>query len=292
MRGILLAGGTGSRLHPLTKAVNKHLLPVFDKPMIYYPLTTLILAGVTEICLVSTTQGVEQFKNLLGDGNQWGISISYAVQDSAEGIAHAIGIAVSTFKDEQPTLVILGDNIFFGAGLGRQIAEVAMGESCIIWTRKVEDPEAFGIARMNFLGEILEIVEKPQTSIGNMAITGLYYFPADLAYHLKSVVLSARKEYEITSILNSYLHAGRIRAEKIARGVYWVDTGTVSNLFEASLFIRTIQATQKYFIGSPEEAAWRLGLVPPDVIMSELEKAKDSSYKDELISLFATDSDI
>lgn len=276
----------------MTKAVNKHLLPVFDKPMIYYPLTTLILAGVTEICLVSTTRGVEQFENLLGDGSQWGILISYAVQDSAEGIADAIGIAVSTFKDEQPTLVILGDNIFFGAGLGRQIAEVAMGESCIIWTRKVEDPEAFGIARMNSSGDILEIVEKPQTLIGNMAITGLYYFPADLAHHLKSVVQSSRKEFEVTSILNSYLEAGRIRAERISRGVYWVDTGTVSNLFEASLFIRTIQATQKYFIGSPEEAAWRLGLVPSEVIRSNLEKAKDSSYKDELISLFATDSDI
>lgn len=287
-----MAGGTGSRLHPMTKAVNKHLLPVYDKPMIYYPLTTLILAGVTEICLVSTTQGVEQFRNLLGDGSKWGVSISYAIQDSAEGIAHAIAIAVSTFKDQQPTLVILGDNIFFGAGLGRQIAEVAIGDSCVIWTRQVENPEEFGIARIDLSGKILEIVEKPKTSIGNMAITGLYYFPADLANHLESVVLSSRKEYEITSILNSYLQAERIRTEKIARGVYWVDTGTVSNLFEASLFVRTIQATQKYFIGSPEEAAWRKGLVPPEVIISDLKDAKDSSYKNELLSLFSTGSDI
>lgn len=286
-----MAGGTGSRLHPMTKAVNKHLLPVYDKPMIYYPLTTLILAGVTEICLVSTTQGVQQFRNLLGDGSKWGVSISYAIQDSAEGIAHAIGIAVSTFKDEQPILVILGDNIFFGAGLGRQIAEVATGDSCVIWTRQVENPEEFGVARTDLSGKVLEIVEKPKTSIGNMAITGLYYFPEDLSKHLESVVLSSRKEYEITSILNSYLQVERIRTEKIARGVYWVDTGTVSNLFEASLFVRTIQATQKYFIGSPEEAAWRQGLVPPEVIISDLKDTKDSSYKNELLSLISTGLD-
>lgn len=291
MRGILLAGGTGSRLHPVTLATNKHLLPIYDKPMIYYPLTTLLLAGVTEVCVVSTSQGVSQFEELLGTGQQWGISISYAVQDSPSGIAHAISVAVATFSKAEPTLVILGDNIFFGAGLGRQVAEVAKGDSCIIWTRQVEKPEAFGIARMDDSGNILEIVEKPQTGIGNMAITGLYYFPEDLSDHLKSISQSARNEFEVTSILNSYLGEGRIEAQNLSRGVYWVDTGTVANLFEASLFVRTIQTTQKYFIGSPEEAAWRMDYISSASILEDLKKSKDSSYREELFSLLSSEKE-
>lgn len=285
MRGILLAGGMGTRLNPMTQTVNKHLIPIYDKPMVYYPLTTLILAGVREICLVSTGEGMEQFRRLLGDGNQWGIQISYAVQEKAVGIANGIDIALKTYETSQPSLVILGDNIFYGLGLGRNISEVAESNSCVVWTQKVNNPESFGILKLSSDGGIQAIAEKPIEAFGNLAITGLYYFPADLSNLVGSVQKSARGEYEITEILNSYLALNRIVNQQLSRGVYWIDAGTVENLLEVGQFVRAVQTRQGHLIGSPDEAAWRMRNITIEDLASLVSKMNDSEYKAQLTKL-------
>ena len=285
MRGILLAGGMGTRLTPMTRVMNKHLMPVYDKPMIYYPLTTLILAGAREICLVSTNSGVAQFKSLFGDGAQWGLDISYVVQETAEGIANGIDVALQNYTNPEPSLVILGDNIFYGLGLGRSISEIADGDSCVIWTQEVDNPENFGIIRINNDQEIISIVEKPQEGYGNLAITGLYYFPVDLVNIIGSTQKSARGEHEITDVLNSYLETKRIKPEYLSRGVYWLDAGTVENLLEAGQFVRVIQTRQGLLIGSPEEAAWRMGLISNQQFKDLVENMVDSEYKRQLLKV-------
>ena len=285
MNGILLAGGKGTRLSPMTQTINKHLLPIYDKPMIYYPLTTLILAGAKEICLVSTGEGVQQFRRLLGDGNQWGIHICYAVQESAVGIANGIDVALQTYTTNQPTLVILGDNIFYGLGLGRNISQVVGDDSCVIWTQEVDNPESFGIASLNESGEIQTIVEKPQDGYGNLAITGLYYFPNDLINIIGSTQKSARGEHEITEILNSYLATNRIRSQHLSRGIYWLDAGTVENLLEVGQFVRVIQTRQGQLIGSPDEAAWRMGLINETQFNDLVLHMDDSAYKRQLAKI-------
>lgn len=285
MRGILLAGGLGTRLFPTTQAVNKHLIPVFDKPMIYYPLTTLMLANVRDISIVSTNSGVKQFKQLLGDGSQWGISLSYAVQENANGIADGIQKGLTVFEKEDSVLVILGDNIFYGQGLGRHISELVFSDKSMVWIQEVVNPESFGIATLGHDGEIETIVEKPVEDRGNLAITGLYYFPADLKQIVDTVQVSERGEKEITDLLNHYLRSKRLLSEKLLRGVFWLDAGTVDNLLEASLFVRVVQSRLGQLIGSPDEAALRMDFISENQFRDLILNMRESSYKEQLFKL-------
>jgi len=286
VRGVLLAGGLGTRLSPITKVINKHLVPIYDKPMIYYPLSTLMLSGATEICIVSTSDGVHQFRELLGDGSQWGIKLFYAIQDSPDGIADGIKIANKSFPTSDSLLVILGDNIFYGQGLGRHISEIIGGDECVIWTQEVNNPENFGIASLNTVGGIDSIVEKPKEARGNLAITGLYYFPANISTIAMSTVKSSRGEHEITEILNSYLELKKIKHQKLSRGVYWIDSGTIENLLEASQFVRVVQTRQGQLIGAPDEAAWRMNLISELDFKVLLNGMPDSTYREQLLKNF------
>jgi len=287
MRGILLAGGMGTRLSPMTQTINKHLIPIYDKPMVYYPLTTLMLAGIREICLVSTKDGVNQFSRLLSDGSQWGIHITYAVQENAVGIANGIEIALKAYGTKEPSLVILGDNIFHGLGLGRHISEVVGTDSCVIWTQEVNDPESFGIASLDTKGAIQSIVEKPLAGYGNLAVTGLYYFPENLVDLIGSSQKSARGEYEITEILNFYLESKKIENQYLSRGVYWIDAGTVENLLEVGQFVRAVQTRQGHLIGSPDEAAWRMGFISSEELKVLVMNMNGSEYKGQLTKLIS-----
>ena len=285
MRGILLAGGLGTRLSPITRAVNKHLLPIYDKPMIYYPLTTLILSDITEICIVSTSTGIKQFSSLMGDGSQWGLQITYATQDQPRGIADGIRIALETFIKPEPVLVVLGDNVFHGQGLGRYISEIAESSECVIWTQEVSNPESFGIATLTETGEIESIIEKPKHGAGNLAITGLYRFPASIQEEIRELTLSSRGEFEITEILNRYLMLGNISHEKLSRGVYWLDAGTIESLLDASQFVHSVQSRQGHLIGSPDEAAWRMKRIKENEFKTLVDAMPESSYKNSLSNL-------
>ena len=223
-----------------------------------------------------------QFRRLLGDGIQWGVKISYAVQETAIGIANGIEIALKTYETSRPSLVILGDNVFYGLGIGRNISEVAESSSCVVWTQKVNNPESFGILKKSSDGSIQAIVEKPREDYGNLAITGLYYFPADLSNLVGNVKKSARGEHEITEILNSYLALNRIENRHLSRGVYWIDAGTVENLLEAGQFVRSVQIRQGNLIGSPDEAAWRMGNITNQHLAYLVSEMNDSEYKAQL----------
>lgn len=285
MRGIILAGGSGTRLGPVTRAVNKHLIPIFDKPMIYYPLTTLILAGVTEIQFLSTPEAIPNFEKLLGNGSQWGIKINYCVQDSPTGIAGGLQIAANVLGDDEPILVILGDNIFFGQGLGRHISEVGSDQFCHIWTQNVRDPASFGIAEFDSQGQILRIVEKPVENMGTRAVTGLYKFPAGVLSRLNELNASARNEFEITEVLEKYLAEDKLIGQNLSRGVYWLDAGTIENLVEVSQFVRSIQTRQGNLIGSPDEAAYQVGLITEAAFINLIENLPNSDYKVSLMNV-------
>jgi glucose-1-phosphate thymidylyltransferase len=285
MKGIVLAGGSGTRLGPVTRAINKHLLPIYDKPMIYYPLTTLILAGVRDITFLSTPDAIPNFKKLLGDGSQWGINISYCQQDFPSGIAGGLKIAALAGGDEETTLVILGDNIFFGQGLGRNIADIDADDHCHVWTQTVRNPESFGIAEIDSRGEVLRIVEKPLDNIGNSAVTGLYKFPAGLLSKLDGLKPSNRNELEITDVLGKYLFEARLSAHNLTRGVYWLDAGTIENLGEVSQFVRAIQTRQGQLIGSPDEAAFRVGRISETELAKLINDLPESDYKTSLRSV-------
>jgi glucose-1-phosphate thymidylyltransferase len=282
MRGIILAGGSGTRLGPATRAINKHLIPIYDKPMIYYPLTTLILAGIKDIQFLTTPEAVPGFKRLLGDGSQWGINISYSKQETPSGIAGGLKIAATALGDDESILVILGDNIFFGHGLGRNISEVGNDDNCHIWTQKVKDPESFGILQMDSFGEILQIVEKPSEEIGDNAVTGLYKFPPGVLAKLTDLVVSQRKELEITDVLGKYLFDKKIISHNLTRGVYWLDAGTIENLGEAGQFVRAIQTRQGQLIGSPDEASYQVGLISEVKLKRLISELPKSEYKNAL----------
>jgi glucose-1-phosphate thymidylyltransferase len=275
----------GTRLNPTTQAINKHLIPIYDKPMIYYPLTTLMLAGVREVCLVSTATGVSQFRELLGDGSQWGINLRFAIQSTPDGIADGIAVALSEYEKVEPVLTILGDNIFYGQGLGRHIADLSKGSKCMIWTQEVSNPEGFGIVTHKIDGTLESIVEKPRDKRGNLAITGLYFFPSNINELVGKTAKSLRGEHEITEILNSYLAMGAINSEVLSRGVYWLDAGTVENLIEASQFVRLVQNRQGQLIGSPDEAALRMNFITRQVFQEQVLTMNDSAYKEHLLSI-------
>jgi glucose-1-phosphate thymidylyltransferase len=259
MRGIILAGGTGSRLHPITHGISKQLVPVYDKPMIYYPISTLMLAGIRDILVITTPHDAGQFERLLGDGSQFGISITYAVQPSPDGLAQAFVIGEEHIGSS-PVSLVLGDNIFYGDSVGTSLRQFENLDGAAIFGYHVADPSAYGVVDLDEDGRPVSLVEKPKSfSRGGWAVPGLYFYDNDVVAYAKELKPSDRGELEITDLNRVYLEAGKLAVHRLPRGTAWLDTGTFESLNDASNFIRTIEARQGLKIGAPEEIAWRLG---------------------------------
>ncbi|MFP4004015.1 MAG: glucose-1-phosphate thymidylyltransferase RfbA [Alphaproteobacteria bacterium] len=274
-KGIILAGGAGSRLHPVTRVVSKQLLPVYDKPMIYYPLSTLMLAGLQEILIVSTRNDLPRFRDLLGDGAKWGLRLDYAVQERPEGIAQALLIA-EDFLDGAPPALILGDNIFFGNDLAVRLQSTARRTGAAVFASHVSDPERFGVVSFDRSGKALSIVEKPKSPPSSWAVTGLYFYDEDAVDIARSLKPSARGELEITDVNLHYLRAGRLRVERLGRGDAWLDTGTFDSLMQASNFVETLERRQGLKIACIEEVAWRMGYID-DAALARLAGENEAS---------------
>ena len=267
-KGIVLAGGRNLRLHPVTISVCKQLLPVYDKPMIYYPLTTLMLGGIREILIISTPRDTPLLQNLLGDGSRWGMSLSYVVQPEPRGLADAFLVG-RRFVGEGPVALILGDNIFFGSELPRIARQaISSNRGATVFTYPVKDPRQFGVLELDDRGRPKDIVEKPRRPTSNMAVTGLYVYSHDVVAIAESLELSARGELEITDLNRVYLRRGRLDVVQFGRGMAWLDTGTPESLLEASLFVQTIEHRQGFKIACPEEVAWRMGWISDDQLES------------------------
>jgi len=260
MKGIILAGGSGTRLWPLTAATNKSLLPVFDKPMIYYPLTNLMLYGIREVLIITNENQVPLFQNLLGNGNQWGIEISYAIQDKPNGIAQAISIGQDFIGNENFAL-ILGDNLIYGPGIGRNLISQLSFPGATMTIYEVANPSEYGVAYLNQKDEVTEIIEKPLDGKSNWAIPGLYFLDCNSIELVKDLKPSPRGELEITELLRTYLQSSKLKTIKLPRGTAWLDLGNPRSLLDASEFIKSLQTRQGLLIGSPEETAWRMGYV-------------------------------
>ena len=260
-KGIILAGGSGTRLYPLTIAVSKQLLPIYDKPMVYYPLTVLMLAGIKDILVITTPQDQDQFQRLLGDGSQWGIHLEYKIQPSPDGLAQAF-ILAEDFLDGAPSAMVLGDNIFFGHGLPDILAAADEQTSgATVFGYHVSDPERYGVVAFDDDGKVQSIIEKPDVAPSNYAVTGLYFLDGSAPERAKQVTPSSRGELEITSLLESYLAEDGLRVEKMGRGYAWLDTGTHASLLDASNFVRTLTERQGLQVGSPEEVACHMSWI-------------------------------
>ena len=287
MRGIILAGGTGSRLHPITLGISKQLVPVYDKPMIYYPLSTLILAGIRDILIVTTPHDADQFQRLLGDGSQFGISLTYVQQPSPDGLAQAFVLGADHIGDG-PVALVLGDNIFYGPGMGTQLRRFRNIDGGAVFGYHVSDPTAYGVVEFDADGNALSLEEKPSRPKSNYAVPGLYFYDNDVVEIARSLKPSARGELEITDVNRTYLERGKLRVDILPRGTAWLDTGTFDSLNDASNFIRTIEHRQGMKIGAPEEVSWRLGFLSDDELRERAEPLVKSGYGAYLLSLLDT----
>ena len=284
MRGIILAGGTGSRLHPITLGISKQLVPVYDKPMIYYPLSTLILAGIRDILIITTPHDAEQFQRLLGDGSQFGVNLTYVQQPSPDGLAQAFVLGAEHIGNETVALV-LGDNIFYGQGMGTQLRRHADIDGGAVFGYWVQDPKAYGVVEFDDDGKALSLEEKPAKPRSHYAVPGLYFYDNDVIDIAKNLRPSARGELEITDVNRTYLERGKLQVEILPRGTAWLDTGTFDDLSDASNFIRTVENRQGLKIGAPEEISWRLGFLTDDELRQRAEPLVKSGYGAYLLGL-------
>ncbi|MBI5094916.1 MAG: glucose-1-phosphate thymidylyltransferase RfbA [Candidatus Hydrogenedentes bacterium] len=278
MKGIILAGGAGTRLHPLTRVVSKQLLPVFDKPMIYYPLSALMLAGIRDVLLISTPTDLPQFEKLLGDGTRLGISISYAEQPSPDGLAQAFIIG-EKFLGDQPACLILGDNIFYGGGMSNILREAAtLKDGGLVFGYYVSDPERYGVVEFDDQGNVVSLEEKPKVPKSHYAVPGLYFYGPHVAKAAKALKPSARGELEITDLNRVYLEQGKLKVSILGRGIAWLDTGTNQSLMEAGMFVQAIEDRQGLKIACLEEIAWHNGWIGPEQVAAEAESMGKSAY--------------
>lgn len=284
MRGIILAGGTGSRLHPITLGISKQLVPVYDKPMIYYPLSTLILAGIRDILIITTPQDSDQFQRLLGDGSRFGVSITYKTQPSPDGLAQAFILGEEHIGNDSVALV-LGDNIFYGQGMGTRLRQYRDLVGGVVFGYRVEDPSAYGVVEFDETGRVVSLEEKPEHPRSHYAVPGLYFYDNEVVEIAKDLKPSPRGELEITDVNKTYLERGTLQVELLPRGTAWLDTGTFDSLAEATEFVRTVQKRQGLSIGAPEEVAWRLGYLSDAELRERAEPLRKSGYGEYLYKL-------
>ena len=284
MKGIILAGGTGSRLHPITHGISKQLTPVYDKPMIYYPLSTLMLAGIRDILIITTPADQEQFQRLLGDGSRFGINLEYKVQPSPDGLAQAF-ILGADFIGNDPVALVLGDNIFYGPGLGTQLATYEQKDGATVFAYRVADPRAYGVVEFDENFNALSIEEKPENPKSDYAIPGLYFYDSKVVEYARQIKPSPRGELEITDLNRVYLEQGKLKVEVLPRGTAWLDTGTFDSLADATNFIRTVQSRQGLSVGCPEEIAWRHGWLSDEQLRDIATPLVKSGYGSYLLGL-------
>jgi len=284
-KGIILAGGSGTRLYPITMAVSKQLLPVYDKPMVYYPLSVLMLAGIREVAIITTPEDQHQFKRLLGDGSQWGMSFTYIEQPSPDGLAQAF-ILAEDFLDGAPSALVLGDNLFFGQGLGDMLRDASQKtEGGTVFGYRVADPQRYGVVSFDAEGKAKAIIEKPDVPPSNYAVTGLYFLDGKAPERARQVTPSARGELEITTLLEMYLHRGELSVERMGRGYAWLDTGTHGSLLDAGNFVRTLEKRQGLQTGSPEEIAFEQGWLSREALLEQAKRYTKNDYGRYLAAL-------
>ena len=290
MRGIILAGGSGTRLSPIPLGTSKQLMPVYDKPMIYYPLSTLMLAGIQDVLVITTPHDAPSFRRLLGDGSQLGVNLSYTVQEVPNGLAQAFVLGADFIGSESAALV-LGDNIFYGPGMGTQLRRHVDPDGGAVFAYHVSNPRAYGVVEFDADFTALSIEEKPAKPKSNYAVPGLYFYDNDVVAIARDLEPSARGEYEITDVNRAYLRAGKLKVEVLPRGTAWLDTGTFDSLADATAFVRTVEARQGMKIGAPEEVAWRMGFIDDEGLRRRAEPLVKSGYGQYLLDLLARDAE-